>query len=171
MTNMKTLIRIVFIIFIAKGFDSLGGVCDDCCECLKEDEKKEDDKKEEIKENEKKEDENITAESLVNGVWFNNKTGLVLKIFKKKENDNIFTSTENGDKISIKLAENDNSKIAYQDENEDKLKLEGKKYAFFEIKTQEGENTVYLYCSDMESSVYNNGIFEGTDHISICNCV
>ena len=65
------------------------------------------------------------------------------------------------------MDEKDNPKIAYQDENEDKLKLEGKKYAFFEIKTQEEKNTVYLYCSDVESTEKNNGIFEETNHISI----
>ena len=69
------------------------------------------------------------------------------------------------------MDEKDNSKIAYQDEAEDELKLGYKKYALFEIKTQEVENTVYLYCSDIERAVkydeYFYGIFEGTTHISI----
>ena len=59
----------------------------------------------------------------------------------------------------------DNSKIAHQDEAEDKLKLKDQKYALFKIKKQ-NEEMVYLYCSDVESCK-NNGIFEGTDHISI----
>jgi len=153
---MKTLIRIVFVIFIANEIDCLGGVCDDCCDCFKE----------EIEEYEEiKEDENNTAKSLVNKGWYESKKNLVLKIFKKKA-DIAFSSKDNGDKISIKLDEKGNPKIVYQN-------LEGEKYAFFEIKTNT-DKTVYLYCSDVESSENNrifgsenNGIFEGTDHISI----
>ena len=173
MTNMKTFIRVVFVFFIANEIDCLGGVCDDCCDCLKN--KKEDDKKEEIKENEKiggegeeekkedekKEDENITAESLVNGFWLDNKKGLVLMIFKKEKNDNVFTSTENGNEFSFKLDESN------------KLNLGEKKYALFEIKTEK-EKTVYLYCSDVETivaAVNNNniitGIFQNMHHKSI----
>ena len=162
---MKTLIRIVFVIFIANGIDYLGGVCDDCCDCFKE----------EIEEYEEiKEDENNTAKSLVSDDWFkakenNKENNLVLKIFKKKDDD-AFPSKENGDKISIKLEEKGNPKIAHQDEAEDKLKLKDQKYAFFEIKTK-NENTVYLYCSDVESSVGSKkvsiGIFQLKDHKSI----
>lgn len=62
--------------------------------------------------------------------------------------------------------------IFYQNKTEDKLKLEDKKYAFFEIITQEDENTVYLYCSDIESSKYKDGIFEGKNYenISVIAC-
>ena len=176
MVNMRMLIRILFVIFIANGIDSLGGVCDNCCEYLKEKKNKNEEiNKDKEKEDEKKEDENITAESLVNDNWYNaKKENLILKIFKKKDDNDIFTSTENEDKISIKLAENDNSKIEYLQENEDKLKLNNQKYALFEIKTNTNK-TVYLYCSDVENSKvkineYVNkffGIFEETDHISI----
>ena len=162
---MKTLIRIVFVIFIANEIDCLGGVCDDCCDCFKG----------VIKEYEEiKEDENNTAKSLVSDDWFkakenNKENNLVLKIFKKKDDD-AFPSKENGDKISIKLEEKGNPKIAHQDEAEDKLKLKDQKYAFFEIKTK-NENTVYLYCSDVESSVGSKkvsiGIFQLKDHKSI----
>ena len=156
MANMRILIRIVFIIFIVNGIDCLGRVCDDCCDCFKE----------EIEEYEEiKEEGNITAESLVNNDWIKAKENLVLKIFKKKGN-NDFPSKNNGEKISIKSDEKGNPKIVYQN-------LEGEKYAFFEIKTNT-DKTVYLYCSDVESSENNrifgsenNGIFEGTDHISI----
>ena len=205
MANMKTLIRIVFVFFIANGIDCLGGVCKDCCDCLKkkdeneeikeyekiggegeegEDEKEEEENEEEnndenndkeIKEYEEiKEDENNTAKSLVSDDWFkakenNKENNLVLKIFKKKDND-AFPSKENEDKISIKLEEKDNTKIAHQDEAEDPLKLGGKKYAFFEIKTNTN-NTVYLYCSDVESIVGSKkvsiGIFQLKDHKSI----
>ena len=166
---MRMLIRVVFVIFIANGIDCLGGVCDNCCDCFKE----------------KK------AESLVNTGWYNaKKENLVLKIFKKNNND-VFTSKDDGDKISFKLDEKDNTKISYLQKkvdelkledplkfedplkSEDPLKLNDQKYAFFEIKTK-GKNTVYLYCSDVESSsessgviIYIEGIFKGTDHISI----
>ena len=43
MVNMRMLIRIVLVIFIANGIDCLGGVCDNWCNCFKE---KEEDKKE-----------------------------------------------------------------------------------------------------------------------------
>ena len=232
---MRILIRIVFVIFIAKGIYCLGGVCDNCCNCLKdkkEDEKKEEEKKddenndEEInkdeekqkeegeggenneennenkkeneekdekneedknkeKEDEEKKDEGImeyeeiknegnnTAISLVNYNWFSGKKNLVLKIFKKKNNED-FQSKYNGDKISIKLDENNNPKIFYQKGAEDEPNLEGKKYAFFEINPKEG-HTVYLYCSDVESCEFihmiygkkKRGIFEKKNHISI----
>ena len=201
MVNMKTLIRIVFAIFIANGIDCLGKDCDNCCNCCdcfkkeKEEEKKEEEKKGENneennkennkdkKEDEKKDEENKdekkimeykeiedegynTAISLVNDDWYKaKKKNLVLKIFKKKD-DETFPSRVNGDKISIKLEENVNSKIVDQNEKEDPLNLQGKKYAFFEIKTKD-ENTVYLYCSDVDSIKNTNGIFEQTTHVSI----
>ena len=149
MANMRILIRMVFVIFIANGIDCLGS--NNYCSFLEY-------------ENIIK-DEDITTESLVNSVWYGHKENLVVKIFEK-DNDNVFTSTENEDKISIKLDEHDNTKIAYQNETEDKLKLEDKKYALFEIKTQE-EETVYLYCSDIESGKINEGIFTHMGHINI----
>ena len=95
MANMKTLIRIVFVIFIANGIYCLGEVCDNCCDCFKD--KKEDEKKDEEKEDEENKDEeiekyeeikeegDITAKSLVNIGWYESKKeNLVLKIFKKK---------------------------------------------------------------------------------------
>ena len=187
---MRMLIRIVFVIFIANRIDCLGSVCDNCCDCLKDkkeeekkdeekkddknnDEEKEDEKKDEEKKDEKimeyeeiNEEEDNAAESLVNKDWYSGKNKVVLKIFKKKY-DNDFPSKYNGDKISIKLDEKGNPKIVYQN-------LEGKKYAFFEIKTKD-EKTVYLYCSDVESCKFEHfiygktkrGIFEETKHVSI----
>ena len=166
MVNMKTLIRIVFIIFIANGIDCLGSVCDNCCDCLK-------DKKEE---DEIKGKKNNTGISLVNHNWYQSKKkDLVLRIFEKekeKEKDNVFTSTGNENKISIKLDEKDNSKIVYQDEAEDELELKdplnlaGQKYALFKIKKQ-NEETEYLYCSDVGSSGNYRGIFVKKDHKDI----
>ena len=149
MAKMRMLIRIVFVIFIAKGIDCLGS--NNYCSFLEY-------------ENIIK-DEDITAESLVNSVWYSHKENLVVKIFEK-DNDNVFTSTENEDKISIKLDENDNTKIAYQNATVDELKLKDKKYALFEIKT-ETSKTVYLYCSDIESGRINEGIFTHMGHINI----
>ena len=101
---MRTLIRIVFVIFIANGIDCLGD--NNCCNFPKY-------------ENNSK-NGNITAESLVNENWFNAKENLVLKILKRKKN--IFTSTENEDKISFKLDKDNNTKIKKQDEAQDPLK-------------------------------------------------
>ena len=149
---MKTLIRIVFVIFIANVIDCLGEVCDNCCDCFncfkKKDENEDKDENEKIEEYEEiKEDENNTAKSLVSDDWFkakenNKENNLVLKIFKKKDNSKI--DRQNGPK---------------------KLKLEDQKYALFEIKTQK-EETVYLYCSDIESCMYD-GIFKRKTHVSI----
>ena len=181
---MKTLIRIVFVFFIANRIDCLGGVCDNCCDCLKEKKEEEkkgennDEKKDEENKDEKKimeyeeieEDEINTAISLVNDDWYkakekNKENKPILKIFKKKD-DGVFPSKDNGDKISIKLDENKNPKIVYQKGAEDEPNLGGKKYAFFEIKTKE-EKTVYLYCSDVETIDIYSGIFSDKDHKSI----
>ena len=149
MVNIRILIRIVFVIFIANGIDCLGS--NNCCifpqyeNIIK--------------------DENITAESLVNAVWYNDKGNIILKIFEKKDN-NVFTSKGNEDKISIKSDKEGNYKIDYQEGSKKELNLEGKKYALFEIKTQEKEDTVYLYCSDVGSRE-NEGIFAYMGHISI----
>ena len=166
---MRMLIRILFVIFIANVIDCFGSVCDNCCDnccdCFKEK-----DEYEEIKE-----DKNITAKSLVNDDWYyTKKNNLVLKIFKKKDDD-FFPSKNNGDKISFKLDKDNNSKIVYQNETEtenenepkleDPLNLNDQKYALFRIKTR-WKNTVYLYCSDVESSE-DYGIFKHMDHISI----
>ena len=104
---MKTLIRIVFVIFIANGIDCLGSVCDNCCDCFKD----------------KDENEEI-AISLVNDNWYKHKECFVLKIFE--ENNDIFTSKDNKYKISIKLEGNNNPKITCQNGLENKLKLRGK---------------------------------------------
>ena len=66
---MRMLIRIVFVIFIAKGIDCLGGICDDFCgcrDCLKkkeEKEKKEKEDNENNKENNKENDEDKKEEN------------------------------------------------------------------------------------------------------------
>ena len=141
----------------------------------KKDENKEKEKKDEKIEGEENEEEgNITAESLVNEDWNNFKDNPpVLKIFKK--NSNIFISTGNEGIISFELEGKDNNfKIKIQDGKEDEFNLGDEKYTLFKIKTQK-EETVYLYCSDVESSLeedednnnYVYGIFEKTKHKSI----
>ena len=97
MVNMRMLIRIVFVIFIANGIYCLGS--DNCCIFPKY-------------ENIIKY-ENITAESLVNEDWYNAKKNIVLKIFKK-ENDNVFTSEGNEYKISFELDKDNNFKMEYK---------------------------------------------------------
>ena len=184
---MRILIRIVFVIFIANGIECLGKVCDNCCDCFKEKDKKKqkeegegegeeekkdekiegeggEEKKEEIEKYEEiKEEGDNTAISLVNDDWLKNKKNPVLKIFKKKDNNE-----DNEDKILIKLEGKDNTKITYlqKKEDEDPLKLNEQKYALFEIKTQKEEEKVYLYCDDVESFSFN-GIFERKPHVSI----
>ena len=161
MVNMRMLIRIVFVIFIANRIDCLGEVCDNCCDnccdCFKGGIKED----EEIKKN-----KNNPAKNLVNNDWYNvKKENLVLMIFKKKD-DNVFSSKGNEDKILIKLEGNNSPKIAYQNETEnepkDPLKLKDQKYALFGINKR-----VYLYCSDVESIGNNIGIFTYMYHISI----
>ena len=156
MANMRMLIRIIFIIFIAKGINSLGSVYDDfcgCCDCIKKN------GYEEIEG-----DENNPAKELVNKDWFKAKKNKpVLKLFIKEENG-VFKDNEN--KVSFKLEGNNNPKIAYLNGNDDPLKLSDKKYAFFEIKTITN-NTGYLYCSDVESGGINEGIFTYMGYINI----
>ena len=126
MAKMRILIRIVFVIFIVNGIDCLGSnIC-----CIPH-------KYENIsKEGNIIKDENNIAESLVNKDWFNaKKDNPVLKIFKKEDDNDIFTSTENEDKISIKLEGKDNPKIAYLQKKgeEDPLKLGKIRYIYIVV--------------------------------------
>ena len=85
---MRILIRIIFVFFIANGIDCLGS--DICCIPPKY-------------ENIIKRENNI-AESLVNTDWYNAKNkNLVLKIFEKEGNGNVFISKDNKYKISIEF--------------------------------------------------------------------
>ena len=64
MINMKTLIRIFFVVFIINEIDWLRRVCDNCCDCFKDKKIEETREFEEIKEH-----LDITAESLVSEEW------------------------------------------------------------------------------------------------------
>ena len=165
MANMKILIRIVFAIFIVNVIDCLGD--NNCCNFPKyKNISKGENNTKKVKITKKG---NISPIVLVNVNWYNAKENKpILKIFEKEDdNGNVFISKDNKYKISIELDKDNNSKIASQNEVGDPLNLEGKKYAFFEIKTQKEEETVYLYCSDVESSKNNNGIFQFKNHKSI----
>lgn len=171
MINMKTLIRIFFVVFIVNGIDCLGRVCDNCCDCFK------DKKIEETREFEEVGDySNFQFTDILNGVWLTKRSGYIsINIFKKKEANSI-SSTVKKNNISIKLVGEDSSKIEVPklEKSRDSLKMQGKRYAFFKIKTEK-ENTVYLYCSNVESVVGTSGtwgIFSETNHkeISVIAC-
>ena len=91
------------------------------------------------------------AKKIVNRTWFRNKKqeNFVLKLFSKTENDNKYKSKD-GIQIELEVKEDNKTGINISDEIKDKLKTDTGKWALFEIKTMEN-NTVYLYCSDIES--------------------
>ena len=108
------------------------------------------------------------AKKIVNRTWFRNKKqeNFVLKLFSKTENDNKYKSKD-GIQIELEVKEDNKTGINISDEIKDKLKTDTGKWALFEIKTTEN-NTVYLYCSDIESgeTKYNTyGIFDSKKNI------
>ena len=95
------------------------------------------------------------AKKIVKKDWFRNKKqeNFVLKLFSKTENGNKYKSKD-GIQIELEVKEDNKTGINISDEIKDKLKTDTGKWALFEIKTMEN-NTVYLYCSDIESvSIY-----------------
>ena len=149
MANMRMLIRILFVIFIANKVVCFGGICDNCCNCFK--------------------DKNITANLLVNNNWYNSKNGkdFVLELFNK-------TSENEYENWNIKIKiKKENNKIngEFLVSSKNKLKTDLRKWALFEITTKEDEK-VYLYCSDI-GSIDNRGIFECKENyksISVITC-
>ena len=91
------------------------------------------------------------AKKIVKKDWFRNKKqeNFVLKLFSKTENGNKYKSKD-GIQIELEVKEDNKTGINISDEIKDKLKTDTGKWALFEIKTMEN-NTVYLYCSDIES--------------------
>ena len=83
---------------------------------------------------------------------------------EKKENNQKIDDKEKDDNIEIEIVNDKKIKVTKGDENA--LDLKKQKYALFKIKTTKGE-TVYLYCSDVESSSNDRGIFRDMDHTSI----
>lgn len=100
------------------------------------------------------------AKKIVNRTWFRNKKqeNFVLKLFSKTENGNKYKSKD-GIQIELEVKEDNKTVINISDEIKDKLKTDTGKWALFEIKTMEN-NTVYLYCSNIESV--------GIDDTSLC---
>ena len=88
-------------------------------------------------------EENINEEiKLVNEDWLKkNNNSLVLKLFKKKENDSKFSSVDGTININIK---NENGKdiICNADDVEKFLSLNKKKWALFEIKNNVSNNDI-----------------------------
>ena len=119
-------------------------------------------------------EENINEEiKLVNEDWLKkNNNSLVLKLFKKKENDYKFSSVDGAISINIK---NENGKdiICNADEVENFLSLNKKEWALFEIKNK--NEIKYLYCSDIDSTYNENvvdyGMFLKIENIEEVNVV
>ena len=111
------------------------------------------------------------AEACVFKDWLGkkNQEDLVLMPFKSINNSE-YKNDDKGIQIIIK-----DGKIEKGDENTKQLKLDGKKYALFEIKKKNGEDPIYLYCSDIESVTGEDciyGIFCKCTHteISVIAC-
>ena len=159
-------IKIFFLISAMNALSYLcfGNCCDECYKncwnCWEECFGKED---ENIKEKFFLEEKKNTGEEFkkfVSEDWLKEKgNGLKFKIYKKKEGNN---------DANIEVVKYKNGKIGVK-----KFELENDthKWALFEIKTTE-KNTVYLYCSDIGSTV-NDGIFRNMENfssISILTC-
>ena len=141
----------------------------------KKEEKKEENEGEKKEENEVQEE----AKNLVNENWLDNKKnngGLVLKIFNKDENENENVNEYKSGNITINLKKEDGkTKITKLVDVEENLKTNGQKWALFEIRYKKGtgneeenkEETKYLYCSDIESTLHNGIFYNCKQHISI----
>ena len=177
---------LTFIIFILGVFYTFGddNCCEQCCEYLgnccnkgKEEVKNEnnvgENKGEKGEENEVQEE----AKNLVNKNWLDNKKnngGLVLKIFNKDENENVNEYKSGNITINLKK-EDGKTKITKLVDVEENLKTNGQKWALFEIRYKKGtgneeenkEETKYLYCSDIESTLHNGIFYNCKQHVSI----
>ena len=170
---------LTFIIFILGGFYTFGdnNCCEQCCEylencCKKRKENKKEGEEVEVLEKfylKKSEAANLEEiKKLVSPEWYSKKWEETSFILYEKidgvenqdlnKNDGIkITKDKNGFSIEGNfIPENDNNE---------------QKWALFEIKYKkegegEEEKTVYLYCSDIESSDLS-GIFKSCKHISI----
>ena len=174
--NMRLLLT--FIIFILGGFYTFGkeSCCEQCCEYLgncckkgKGEEKKEEEEKEQeefyLKKTEAANPEEI--KKLVNTDWYDDKGKEASFIFYEKINGEENQNINENDVIKVTKYKNgfNIDKDFITEENNTK------KWALFKIiykeEKEEVEETVYLYCSDIESGELN-GIFESCkQHISI----
>ena len=183
--NMRLLLT--FIIFILGYFYTFGkeNCCEQCCEylgnCCKKG-KEEVKNGNNVKEKKEGEEDGVQEEfclkkteaanpeeikKLVSMDWYNNKGKEASFIFYEKINNIVDVGLNENDVIKVTKYENgfNIDKDFITEENNTK------KWALFEIiykeEKEEVEETVYLYCSDIESSE-NYGIFEFCkQHISI----
>ena len=115
--------------------------------------------------------EKLIGDSFLDCVIYNEDNPKQPKIFifeEKKENNQKNDDKKKENNIEIEIVNGKKIKVTKGDERV--LDLKKQKYALFKIKTQK-EETIYLYCSDIESinikEDQNVGIFESTSHKSI----
>ena len=129
------------------------------------------------------------AETLVNKNWLNEKKQNDFLLVCLQKDGNTYKNTEKNIEIEIEeivkinTIEGEGTKITQKftknileasKENKELLQINLQKYALFEIKIKknieaETVETIYLYCSDIESTA-NNGMFENCnsiEHVSV----
>ena len=121
------------------------------------------------------------AETLVNKDWLNEKNQNDFLLVCLQKDGDTYKNTEKNikieieEKVKIKTIKGEGGKeikeefkknILKNNEENKKLQINLQKYALFEIKIIKNTNmeTIYLYCSDIESTT-NNGMFENCNSI------
>lgn len=123
-----------------------------------------------------------TVEALVNENWLKekkqNEQSKDFLLVSLNKTGNIYENTEKNikieieEKVKINIIKGGGKKITQKftknilkdsEGNNDLLQINLQKYALFEIK-RNGNETIYLYCSDIESTT-NNGMFENCNSI------
>ena len=114
------------------------------------------------------------VEALVNKDWLNEKKQNDFLLVSLNKTGNIYENKEKNIKIEIEEEEVKNSgynsykqkKIKKYSDNNDLLKISSKTYVLFEIEIKKNiqVETIYLYCSDINSTA-TNGMFEGCESI------
>lgn len=124
------------------------------------------------------------VEALVNENWLNEKNQNDFLLVCLQKDGDIYENTEKDIKIEIEekvkintikevdkeIKQEFKKNISKHSEgNNDLLQINLQKYALFEIKRNSNE-TIYLYCSDIESTT-NNGMFENCNSIEYISVV
>ena len=114
------------------------------------------------------------VEALVNKDWLNEKKQNDFLLVSLNKTGNIYENKEKNIKIEIEEEEVKNSgynsykqkKIKKYSDNNDLLKISSKTYVLFEIEIKKNiqVETIYLYCSNINSTE-TNGMFEGCESI------
>ena len=112
-----------------------------------------------------------TVKALVNKDWLNKKEQNDFLLVSLNKTGNIYENTEKKIKIEIEEKKVKNSgynsykqkKIKKHYDTNNLLKMLSQTYVLFEIERNDDE-TIYLYCSDIESTE-TNGMFEGCESI------